>query len=113
MQRAQKLQTESNFFETHKLNIQTDAQKDVLKAAAESLGEMGNVNLGGGGNNMNPAGMMTGMMMGGAMGNQMANMMNNMGNTMNPQNNQTTGNNQMPPPPPVTLGSTPSNTPPL
>ena len=27
MQRAQQLQTESNFFETHKLNIQTDAQK--------------------------------------------------------------------------------------
>ena len=102
MQRAQKLQTESNFFETHKLNIQTDAQKDVLKAAAENLGEMGNVNLGGGGNNMNPAGMMTGMLMGGAMGNQMANMMNNMGNTMNPQNSQTPGNNQMPPPPPVT-----------
>lgn len=102
MQRAQKLQTESNFFETHKLNIQTDAQKDVLKAAAENLGEMGNVNLGGGGNTMNPAGMMTGMMMGGAMGNQMANMMNNMGNNMNPQNTQTTGNNQMPPPPPAT-----------
>jgi membrane protease subunit (stomatin/prohibitin family) len=102
MQRAQKLQTESNFFETHKLNIQTDAQKDVLKAAAENLGEMGNVNLGGGGNSMNPAGMMTGMMMGGAMGNQMANMMNNMGNNMNPQNNQPPGNNQMPPPPPVT-----------
>ena len=102
MQRIQKLQTESNFFETHKLNIQTDAQKEVLKSAAESLGDMGNVNLGGGGNNMNPAGMMTGMIMGGAMGNQMANMMNNMGNTMNPQNNQSLGNNQMPPPPPVT-----------
>lgn len=102
MQRAQELQTESNFFETHKLNIQTDAQKEVLKSAAENLGEMGNVNLGGGGNNMNPAGMMTGMMMGGAMGNQMANMMNNMGNSMNPQNNQNTGDNQMPPPPPVT-----------
>lgn len=98
MQRAQKLQTESNFFETHKINIQTDAQKEVLKSAAENLGEMGNVNLGGGGNNMNPAGMMTGMMMGGAMGNQMANMMNNMGNNMNPQSNQTAGNNQMQPP---------------
>jgi hypothetical protein len=93
------LQTESNFFETHKLNIQTDAQKEVLKSAADSLGEMGNVNLGGGGNNMNPAGMMTGMMMGGAMGNQMANMMNQMGNNMN---SQMPGNNQMPPPPLVT-----------
>jgi hypothetical protein len=102
MQRAQKLQTESNFFETHKLNIQTDAQKEVLKTAANSLGEMGNVNLGGGGNNMNPAGMMTGMMMGGAMGNQMVNMMNNMGNTMNPQNSQNPGNNHLPPAPPTT-----------
>ena len=63
---------------------------------------MGAVNLGGGNNSMNPAGMMTGMMMGGAMGNQMANMMNQMGNTMNPQNPQTPPNNQMPPPPPVT-----------
>ncbi len=102
LQRAQKLQTESSFFETHKLNIQTNAQKEVLKSAADSLGEMGNVNLGGGGNNMNPAGMMTGMIMGGAMGNQMAGMMNNMGNTMNNQNTQTPGNNQMPPPPPIT-----------
>ncbi len=100
MQRAQKLQTETNFLETHKLNIQTDAQKEILKSAADSLGSMGNMNLGGGGGGgMNPAGMMTGMMMGGAMGNQMANMMNNMGNNMNPQNQQ---NNQMPPPPPAT-----------
>lgn len=103
MQRAQKLQTEASNFEVHKLNIQTDAQKEVLKAAADSLGEMGNMNLGGGaGGGMNPAGMMTGMMMGGAMGNQMAGMMNQMGNTMNPQNPQTPQNNQMPPPPPVT-----------
>ena len=100
MQRAQKLQTEASNFEVHKLNIQTDAQKDVLKAAADSLGEMGTMNLGGGsGGGMNPAGMMTGMMMGGAMGNQMAGMMNNMGNTMNPQ---TPTNNQTPPPPPTT-----------
>ena len=99
MQRAQKLQTEASNFEVHKLNIQTDAQKEVLKAAADSLGEMGTMNLGGGsGGGMNPAGMMTGMMMGGAMGNQMAGMMNNMGNTMNPQ---TPTNNQTPPPPPT------------
>lgn len=103
MQRAQKLQTEASNFEVHKLNIQTDAQKEILTSAANSLGEMGTMNLGGGsGGGMNPAGMMTGMMMGGAMGNQMAGMMNQMGNTMNPQNTQTTQNNQMPPPPPVT-----------
>lgn len=103
MQRAQKLQTEASNFEVHKLNIQTDAQKEILTSAANSLGEMGTMNLGGGsGGGMNPAGMMTGMMMGGAMGNQMAGMMNQMGNTMNPQNPQTPQNNQMPPPPPVT-----------
>jgi hypothetical protein len=100
MQRAQKLQTEASNFEVHKLNIQTDAQKTILTAAADSLGEMGNMNLGGGsGGGMNPAGMMTGMMMGGAMGNQMAGMMNQMGDNMNPQ---TPPNNQMPPPPPET-----------
>jgi membrane protease subunit (stomatin/prohibitin family) len=85
-QRAQKLQTETNFMGAHALNQQTD----VLKTAANSLGEMGNM---GGGGGMNPAGMMTGMMLGGAMGNQMAGMMNNMGQNM--QNQQNT-----PPPPP-------------
>jgi membrane protease subunit (stomatin/prohibitin family) len=102
MQRAQKLQTETNFFETHRLNIQTDAQKEILTNAANNLGEMGTINLGGNGNSMNPAGMMTGMMMGGAMGSQMAGMMNQMGNTMNQQTPQAPNNNQMPPPPPVT-----------
>ena len=107
MQRAQQLQTETNFFDTHKLNIQTDAQKTILTSAADSLGAMGNMNLGGGGGGgMNPAGMMTGMMMGGAMGGQMANMMNNMGNNM--QQNMQAGPGAMPantgqaggPPPP-------------
>ncbi len=86
-QRAQKLQTETNFIGAHGLNQQTD----VLKTAASSLGEMGNMSGGGG---MNPAGMMTGMMMGGAMGNQMAGMMNNMGQNIQQQQNT-------PPPPPT------------
>jgi len=94
MQRAQQLQTETNFFDTHKLNIQTDAQKTILTSAADSLGSMGNMNLGGSGV-MNPAGMMTGMIMGGAMGGQMANMMNNMGNNM--QQNMQGGPGVMPP----------------
>ena len=87
-QRAQKLQTESNFIGAHALNQQTD----VLKTAANNLGQMGSMNTGSGGG-MNPAGMMTGMMMGGAMGGQMANMMNQMGNNMHQQQNA-------PPPPP-------------
>ena len=89
-QRAQKLQTETNFIGAHALNQQTE----VLKTGAESLGKMGNIGGGGeGGGGMNPAGMMTGMMMGGAMGNQMAGMMNQMGQNMNQQQNT-------PPPPP-------------
>lgn len=77
-QRAQRLQTESSFMGAHAL----DQQTKVLQSAAENLGQMGQMNLGGGGGGMNPAGMMTGMMMGGAMGQQMAGMMNQMGNTM-------------------------------
>lgn len=88
-QRAQRLQTESGNMAAHAL----DQQADVLKAGAQSLGQMGSANFGdGGGGGMNPAGMMTGMMMGGAMGQQMAGMMNNMGQTMQ---------NAMNTPPPV------------
>ena len=75
-QRAQKLQTESNFIGAHALNQQTG----VLQTAASSLGQMSSMGAGQGG--MNPAGMMTGMMMGGAMGGQMAGMMNKMGQQM-------------------------------
>ena len=79
MQRAQKLQTETNFIGAHALNQQTD----VLKTGAQSLGQMGSMDMGThGGGGMNPAGMMTGMMMVGAMGQQMAGMMNNMGQNM-------------------------------
>lgn len=78
-QRAQRLQTETNFMGAHSLNQQTE----VLKTGAQSLGQMGSVDLGGGqAGGMNPAGMMTGMMMGGAMGQQMAGMMQNMGQQM-------------------------------
>lgn len=85
-QRAQKLQTETNFIGAHALNQQTD----VLKTAAEGLGNMSNL---GGGGGFNPAGMMTGMMLGGAMGGQMAGMMNQMGQQMQQ------GMNTPPPPP--------------
>ena len=78
-QRAQKLQTETNFIGAHALNQQTE----VLKTAAGNLGQMGSMDMGGGNGGFNPAGMMTGMMMGGAMGQQMAGMMNQMGQTMN------------------------------
>ena len=86
MQRAQRLQTETNFMGAHAL----DQQTEVLKTGAQSLGQMGSMNMGGGGSN--PAGMMTGMMMGGAMGQQMAGMVNSMGQQMQ---------NAMNTPPPV------------
>lgn len=98
-QRAQRLQTETNYMGAHALNV----QGDVLKAGAQSLGQAGQ--MGGG---MNVAGMMTGMAMGGAMGQQMAGMMNQMGATtqgaMNMGNqaamNNMAANNATPPAPP-------------
>lgn len=78
MQRAQRLQTETNFMGAFGVEQQTE----VLKAGAQSLGQMGTMDAGGHGGGMNPAGMMTGMMMGGAMGQQMAGMMQNMGQQM-------------------------------
>lgn len=76
-QRAQRLQTETNYSGAFGVEQQTE----VLKAGAQSLGQMGNMDTGGG-SGMNPAGMMTGMMMGSAMGQQMAGMMQGMGQQM-------------------------------
>ena len=78
MQRAQRLQTETQYIGAHAL----DQQAEVGKQYAEAMGQSGAMNMGGNGS-MNPAGMMTGMMMGGAMGQQMAGMMNQMGQTAN------------------------------
>lgn len=74
-QRAQRLQSESNFLGAHSI----DKQAEVLKIAAENLGQMGTMNLGSDGGGFNPASAMTGMMMGGAMGQQMAGMMSQLG----------------------------------
>lgn len=87
-QRVQRLQSETNFLGAHSL----DKQAEVLKTAAENLGQMGSMNMGNG-NGLNPAGMMTGMMMGGAMGQQMAGMMSQLGQTAQ-------GNLNTPPPMP-------------
>lgn len=76
MQRAQRLQTESNFIAAHAL----DQQTEVGMHFADAMGQGNAMNVGGGGG-VNPAGMMAGLMMGGAMGNQMAGMMNQMGQT--------------------------------
>lgn len=82
-ERVSKLSAESQFIQAHAIN----QQADVLKTAAHSMGQMGGMDLGGGGG-MNPAGMMMGMAMGGAMGSQMAGMMNGFGQQAQPQQPQ-------------------------
>lgn len=82
-ERVSKLSAESQFIQAHAIN----QQADVLKTAAQSMGQMGGMDLGGGGG-MNPAGMMMGMAMGGAMGSQMAGMMNGFGQQAQPQQPQ-------------------------
>lgn len=87
------LAAESQYIQAHAIN----KQAEVLKTAAESMGTMGGMDMGGG-SGMNPAGMMMGMAMGGAMGGQMMNMMNGMNQQMQaPQPQQPT--QQMTPPP--------------
>ena len=82
-ERVSKLSAESQFIQAHAIN----QQADVLKTVAHSMGQMGGMDLGGGGG-MNPAGMMMGMAMGGAMGSQMAGMMNGFGQQAQPQQPQ-------------------------
>ena len=90
-QRAQRLQSEQSHIGAHSI----DQQMEVLKQAAGSLGQMGTMDFGSGGdgNGVNPAAIMTGLAMGGAMGGQMAGMMNQMGQNLNQAMNT-------PPPPP-------------
>ena len=98
-ERVSKLSAESQFIQAHAIN----QQADVLKTAAQSMGQMGGMDLGGGGG-MNPAGMMMGMAMGGAMGSQMAGMMNGFGQQAQPQQPQQAppmpGGSPVPPPMP-------------
>ena len=91
---------ESGLLSIQTQNIQAHAinkQAEVLKAAADSMGQMGSINLGGGGDGLNPAGMMMGMAMGGAMGGQMAGMVSGGMNAMQQQMQQQVP--QMAPPP--------------
>ena len=74
-QRAQRLQSETNFMGAHVI----DQQAAVLGSMATSMGQSGAISGDGSGMGMNPAGMMTGMMVGGAMGQQLAGMMGSLG----------------------------------
>lgn len=95
-ERVSKLSAESQFIQAHAIN----QQADVLKTAAQSMGQMGGMNMGGG-DGMNPAGMMMGMAMGGAMGQQMANMMGGMGQMTQQQPMQAPPMPGAPVPPPM------------
>ena len=98
-ERVSKLSAESQFIQAHAINQQTD----VLKTAAESMGQMGGIDFGGG-SGMNPAGMMMGMAMGSAMGSQMAGMMNNFGQMAQPQQaSPMPGGAPVPPPMPTAV----------
>ena len=90
--RAQRLQTEQNYLSAFAL----EQQGDVLKTAAQSLGEIGSATIGDG-TGFNPTSVMSGMMMGGAIGGQMAGMMNTLGGQM-----QQTLKNSINTPPPIT-----------
>lgn len=100
-QRAQRLQTETQFIGAHALN----RQSDVMQTAAWNMG--GGFGGAVGSSGINPAQFMTGMAVGGALGNQMAGMVNNMGQQMNNQWQQTAVNNPQTPPP---IPGTPSAT---
>ena len=71
------LGVQSQHLQAHAIN----KQAEVLSAAANNLGQMGQMNMGGGGG-MNPVGMMMGMGVAAGMGQQMAGMMSNGMNAM-------------------------------
>jgi membrane protease subunit (stomatin/prohibitin family) len=82
--RGAELGVEGQNFAVHQLNQQTE----VLKTAADNLGQMSSINLGSGGG-FSPAGLMFGMGIGNGLSSQVGGMMNNLG--------------QVPPPVPLHL----------
>lgn len=96
MQRAQRLQSESQFIGAHALN----RQADVMEIAASNLGKGGGSFGGGtGSSGIDPAQFMTNMAVGSAIGGQMAGMVNSMGTQMNNQWQQAASMQQSTPPP--------------
>lgn len=102
-QRAQRLQTETQFIGAHALN----RQADVMQTAAENM-SAGGMGGGMGAGGFNPAQVMTNMAVGGAIGGQMANMVSSMGNQMNNQWQQTAAMQNSAPTPPPMPGAAPS-----
>jgi membrane protease subunit (stomatin/prohibitin family) len=83
MARIQRKDAEMGVEGKHFAVYQLDKQADIMKMAAENLGEMSNVNLGNGGG-FSPLGIMTGMAVGNVLGGQMGGMMGSIMNTPPP-----------------------------
>lgn len=75
------LSSEQAYLGAHTVNV----QGAVMQTGMESMGNMGNMDFGGGNGGMNPAGMMMGMGLATGMAGQMGQMMGNMGNAFNNQ----------------------------
>ena len=89
------LAAESQYIQAHAIN----KQAEVLTAAANSLGQMGAMNIDGAeGGGMNPTGMMMGMGLAAGIGQQMAGMMNTNMNAMQQAMQQPTSSTIVPPP---------------
>lgn len=96
--RVSKLSAESKYIQAHAI----DQHADVLKTAAQSMGQMEGVEFGGDGG-FNPAGMMMGMAMGSVMANQMTGMMGGVGQAIQPQQPPAMGGAAVPPPMPTAV----------
>lgn len=81
-QRSGRMRTQTAYPQANIL----DKQTQMMGGATQILGQAGTgINMGNGGPNMNPGGMMAGMAVGGALGQQMAGMMGQMGQQMQQQ----------------------------
>lgn len=89
------LNVQTQYLQAHTIN----KQAEVLTAAANNLGQMGEMNIGDGGG-MNPVGMMIGMGVGAGMGQQMAGMMFGGMNAMQQPMQQPQAAQMAPPPMP-------------
>lgn len=92
---AAHLGAQSQYLQAHAIN----KQAEVLSAAANNLGQMGQINIDGGGG-MNPVGMMMGMGVAAGMGQQMAGMMSGGMNAMQQPMQQPQAPQMAPPPMP-------------
>ena len=90
------LAAQTQFIHAHAINQQTE----ILKTAAENMGQMGAMDFGGDGG-FNPVEIMMGMAMGGVMANQMTGMMAGIGQSAQPQQVPAAGGPGVPPPPPM------------